>query len=143
MRWADTARREHRRECAGYPSDLREGEWELIAPMLPGARTGGRPRKTCLRRVMNAILYIASSGGAWRMLPKCFPPVSTVRGYFYRWRDSGLLAAINHILVMTARQQVGREASPSDFGLVSDLCRSPISLCHLGFECERADAAQI
>ena len=28
-------------------------------------------------------------------------------------------------------------------GLVTDLCRSAISLCHLGFECERADAAQI
>ena len=113
MPWTDTARREHRRDGAGYPSDLRDGEWELISPMLPGARTGGRPRKTCLRRVMNAILYIASSGGAWRMLPRCFPPVSTVRGYFYAWRNSGLLAAINHILVMTARQQVGREASPS------------------------------
>ena len=28
-------------------------------------------------------------------------------------------------------------------GLVTVLCRSPISLCHLGFERERADAAQI
>lgn len=113
MPWTDTARREHKRDGAGYPSDLRDGEWELIAPMLPAARSGGRPRKTCLRRVMDAILYIASSGGAWRMLPKCFPPVSTVRGYFYAWRNSGLLVAINHILVMTARKQVGREASPS------------------------------
>ena len=26
-------------------------------------------------------------------------------------------------------------------GLVTVLCRSPISLCHLGFERERADAA--
>lgn len=113
MPWTDTARREHMREGAGYPSDLRDAEWALIAPMLPAARSGGRPRKTCLRRVMNAILYIASSGGAWRMLPRCFPPVSTVRGYFYAWRNSGLLTAINHILVMTARQQAGREASPS------------------------------
>lgn len=113
MPWTDTARREHKRDGAGYPSDLRDAEWELIAPMLPAARSGGRPRKTCLRRVMDAILYIASSGGAWRMLPKCFPPVSTVRGYFYAWRNSGLLVAINHILVMTARKQVGREASPS------------------------------
>jgi putative transposase len=113
MPWTDTARREHRRDGAGYPSDLRDAEWGLIAPMLPAARSGGRPRKTCLRRVMNAILYVASSGGAWRMLPRCFPPVSTVRGYFYSWRNSGLLAAINHILVMTARQQAGREATPS------------------------------
>ena len=28
-------------------------------------------------------------------------------------------------------------------GLVTVLCRSPISLCHLGFERERADAAQV
>jgi putative transposase len=96
-----------------YPSDLRDGEWALIEPMFPAARGGGRPRTTCLRAVMDAILYIASSGCAWRMLPKCFPPISTVRGYFYAWRDSGLLTTINHLLVMAARQQAGREASPS------------------------------
>ena len=28
-----------------------------------------------------------------------------------------------------------------DFGLVTVLCRSPISLSHLGFEGERADSA--
>jgi transposase len=61
---------------------------------------------------MDVILNIASSGCAWRMLPKCFPPISTVRGYFYAWRDS-LLTAINHLLGMTARQQAGREASPT------------------------------
>ena len=89
MAWTDTARRQHMRNGSGYPSDLRDGEWALIAPMFPAARSGGRPRTTCLRKVMDAILYVASSGGAWRMLPKCFPPISTVRGYFYSWRDSG------------------------------------------------------
>jgi transposase len=92
--------------CAAAPTPI-------STRVLPAARSGGRPRKTCLRRVMNAVLYIASSGGAWRMMPRCFLPVSTVRGYFYAWRNSGLLAAINHILVMAARQQAGREASPS------------------------------
>ena len=113
MAWTDTAREQHMREGPGYPSVLRDGEWALLEPLLPTARSGGRPRTTCLCKVMNAILYVASSGGAWRMLPKCFPPVSTVRGYFYAWRDSGLLATINHLLVMTAREQAGREASPS------------------------------
>jgi putative transposase len=96
-----------------YPSDLRDEEWALIKPMFPAARSGGRPRTTCLRKVMDAVLYIASSGCAWRMLPKCFPAISTVRGYFYDWRDSGLLTTINHLLVMAAREQAGREASPS------------------------------
>ena len=113
MAWTDTARREHKRKFVGYPSDLTDGEWALIAPLFPAARGGGRPRTTCLRKVMDAILYIASSGCAWRMLPKCFPAISTVRGYFYAWRDRRVLTTINHLVVMTARQQTGREASPS------------------------------
>ena len=113
MAWTDTARRQHMRKGPRYPSDLRDREWLLIEPMFPAARSGGRSRTTCLRAVMDAILYIGSSGCAWAMLPKCFPPVSTVRGYFYAWRDSGLLATINHLLVMTAREQAGRKASPT------------------------------
>ena len=113
MAWTDTARSQHMRKGPRYPSDLRDAEWALIAPMFPAARSGGRRRTTCLRKVMDAVLYIASSGRAWRMLPKCFPAISTVRGYFYAWRDSGLLATINHLLVMVARQQAGREALPS------------------------------
>ena len=113
MVWTDTARRQHMRKGSRYPNDLRDGEWALIEPMFPAARSGGRPRTTCLRAVMDAILYIGSSGCAWRMLPKCFPPISTVRGYFYAWRDSGLLTTINHLLAMTAREQAGREASPT------------------------------
>ncbi len=81
--------------------------------MLPPAKPGGRPRTTDLRAVTDAILYIASSGCQWRMLPKDFPPVSTVQGYFYAWRDSGLWQGINHLLVMSARELEGREASPS------------------------------
>ena len=62
---------------------------------------------------MNAILYIAGGGVQWRMLPKDFPPVSTVRGYFYSWRNTGLWQTINHVLVMAARDLEGREASPT------------------------------
>ena len=70
-------------------------------------------RRTDLRAVTDAILYIASSGCQWRMLPKDFPPVSTVQGYFYAWRDTGLWQSINHLLVMSARELEGREAGPS------------------------------
>lgn len=66
-----------------------------------------------MRAVVEAIFFIASGGCQWRMLPPCFPPVSTVRGYFYAWRNAGLLESINHIPVMTAREMEGREASPS------------------------------
>ena len=66
-----------------------------------------------MRSVVEAILYLASSGCQWRMLPGDFPPVSTVRGYFYAWREMGLWESINQLLVMTARDIEGREAQPT------------------------------
>ena len=56
---------------------------------------------------------MASTGCQWALLPNDFPPPSTVQRYFYTWRDNGLLATINHHLVMAARELEGREASPS------------------------------
>jgi len=113
MAWTDIARREHSREGLRYPSDLTDREWALTAPFIPSAKTGGRRRSTDMREVVNALLYIAASGCAWRMLPKCFGPVSTVRRYFYAWRDTGLFDAINMVLVMNLREIEGRETSPS------------------------------
>jgi putative transposase len=113
MAWDDIAREEYKRSGSGYPSDMTDREWAYVAPLLPPARRGGRPRTADLRKVLDAILYIASSGCQWRMLPKDFPPVSTVRGYFYTWRDMGLWVTINQLLVMEVREIEGREAHPS------------------------------
>jgi transposase len=66
-----------------------------------------------MRSVLNAILYISTTGCQWRLLPKDFPPVSTVQRFFYRWRDDGTWISINHELVMLTREQMGRESSPS------------------------------
>ena len=113
MAWTDIARREHSRAGLRYPSDMTDREWALAAPFIPPAKTGGRRRTTDMREVVNALLYLASAGCAWRMLPKCFPPVSTIRRYFYAWRDAGLFDAINTVLVMNLREIEGREASPT------------------------------
>lgn len=113
MPWNDIARSQHNRDGQRYPSDLTDREWALIEPMLPAAKRGGRPRTVNLRDVIDAIQYIAVSGRQWRMLPKDFPPVSTVRGYFHAWRNEGLWYAINHVLIMASRDLEGREASPT------------------------------
>ena len=113
MPWNDIARAEHNRDHLRYPTDLSDEEWAILAPLIPPARSGGRPRTTNMREVMNAIFYVGSSGCQWRMLPKDFPPVSTVRGYFYNWRNTELWQAINHLLVMSTRELEGREASPT------------------------------
>ena len=113
MPWTDITRAEHSRSFNRYPSDLTDAEWAIARPFVPPARPGGRRRTTDMRVVLNAILYIAGGGIAWRMLPKDFPPVSTVRGYFYRWRNEGTLSLMNFALVQLARKLEGKEPSPS------------------------------
>ncbi|TCR71819.1 transposase [Rhizobium sp. BK376] len=110
MAWTETTRRQYVRKSSRYASDLTDREWGMIAPFMPEARRLGRPRTTNLREVVNAILYLASAGCQWRMLPKDFPPFTTVQGYFYEWRAMGLWTRINHYLVMDARELDGREA---------------------------------
>lgn len=113
MAWTEIARRQYERRNSRYASDLTDVEWSIIEPLMPAPRRLGRPRKTDLREVVNALLYIASSGGAWRLLPTDFPPFSTVQKYFYRWRDDGGLRALNNALVMAARELTGKQPSPT------------------------------
>ena len=113
MPWTELTRRQHSRTGGKYASDLTDAEWALIAPLMPPPRTTGRPRTTRLRDVFDAILYMATSGCQWRMLPNDFPPVSTVLGYFYAWRNDGLLDEINRKLVESARLAEGRDAQPT------------------------------
>ena len=64
-----------------YPTDLTEAEWTLLAPLIPTAKPGGRPRTTDMREVVNAIFYVLRGGCQWRLLPKEFPPHQTVYHY--------------------------------------------------------------
>jgi transposase len=110
--WTDITRAKHDRKGLRYSSDMTDGEWEILEPMIPPPSRLGRPRKWSRREIMN-VFYVLRSGLPWRMLPKDLPPVSTVQRYFYAWRDSGLWNTINHLLLMSVRLGAGREASPS------------------------------
>ena len=113
MAWTEITRLHYVRNGPGYASDMTDAEWLLVNPFVPGPKRLGRKRTADMRRVADAIFYIASSGCQWRMLPKDFPPRSTVQGYFYLWRDTGCLKAINHALLLEARERLGRDASPN------------------------------
>ena len=66
-----------------------------------------------MRDIMNAIFHVLRGGIAWRRWPKDFPPMTTVHGWFLRFRRDRLFEAINHHLVMIDRERAGREASPT------------------------------
>ena len=111
--WTDTTRALHARSGLALPTDLTDAEWGKLEPLVPPPAATGRPRKWKMRKIIEAILYLLRGGLPWRMLPPCFPPASTVRRWFYLWRDSGLWLGINHTLLMLVREVQGREASPS------------------------------
>lgn len=87
-----------------YPSDLTDAQWKLLEPLIP-VYLGGRPRKTDVRDVVDAILYLLRTGCQWRYLPKDFPPKSTVWRYFDEWRHNGTLEQIHDVLRDQVRQQ--------------------------------------
>ncbi len=97
----------------GYPSDLTDQQWELIVPLLPPVKTGGRPEKHPRRAIVDAILYVVRTGCSWRQLPSDFPPWQTVYWYFVRWEEvkvtEKLLAAVRERL----RVEEGRNPEPS------------------------------
>jgi transposase len=102
-----------RRKRRAYPSDLTNGQWGLIGPMIPDAAPGGRPRRAAKREIVEAILYFLRAGCSWRLLPHDFPPWQTVYHYLRRWEREGVWARVHHTLVMADRERVGRDASPS------------------------------
>jgi transposase len=113
MAWTAATRGGYVRASGSYASDMTDREWALIAPSLPEARKGGRPRTTCLRRVVDAIFYLLQAGCQWRMLPRDFPPRSTVYGYFRAWIAAGVWAHVHDVLYRRTRELEGRDESPT------------------------------
>src|SRR6266550_1761550 len=87
-----------------YPSDISDEQWALLEPLIP-VYPGGRPRKTDVRDVLDAIFYLLRTGCQWRYLPKDFPPRSTVWRYFDVWRHNGTLDTIHDLLRTKCRTQ--------------------------------------
>jgi transposase len=96
-----------------YPSDLSDAQWQALAPLIPAAKPGGRPRRVDMREVVNAILYIARQGATWRALPHDYPPWRTVYHYFRAWRLDGTWERVHDALRDRVRVEAGRAASPS------------------------------
>jgi putative transposase len=96
-----------------YPSDLSDQEWEILAPLIPPAKPGGRRRKWPMRKILNATFYLLRSGCQRRMLPREFPPWSTVHHYFRLWPLNGTWEKINAVLRERIRTSGGRNPQPS------------------------------
>jgi transposase len=95
-----------------YKTDLTDAQWEIIRPLIPPPKPGGRPRAVDMREVLNTLLYQARTGCQWELLPHDLLPKSTVYDYFQQWRDDGTWGRIVDALRQKVRVAEGREPTP-------------------------------
>jgi putative transposase len=98
-------------ETRRYDTDLTDEQFALIEPYLPRPKRTGRPPAD-RRAVLDAILYLVRTGCQWRLLPRDFPPWSTVHTWYRRWRRDGTWERINEALRQQVRRRAGRHPSP-------------------------------
>ena len=93
-----------------YASDLSDDEWEILRPLVPKAKPGGRPRAHQSRELLNAIFFYVLRGGcAWSFLPPRLlltlaDRLPLLQGLAYRWHPGA------------DAHRPAREAAPSALG---------------------------
>ncbi len=107
-----------------YPSDLTDAQWQILRPLIPAAKQGGRPARYERREVVNAALYVTRNGCSWRSLPHDLPPWSLVYYYFWHWQQDGTWQQAHDALRAKERQRQGRDPHPSGAVLDSQSVRT-------------------
>lgn len=95
-------------ERRAYSSDLTDAERQILEPLLPLEKTGGRLRLYQSREIINAIHYLLRSGCAWRLMPHDLPHWRTVYEYFRCWKKDGTWIKIHGHLHKEVRKRMGR-----------------------------------
>lgn len=117
-----------------YPTDLSDSQWRIIQPLIPAAKSGGRPRTLEMRLVINAILYVVVGGIQWRMLPTEYPRWQSVYYYFRQWQKDGTWRRIHDALRAQVRQQAGKHKHPTAGCLDSQSVKSTAISGARGFD---------
>jgi putative transposase len=95
------------------PTDLNDKQWQILQPLIPEAKSGGRPATYPKRAILNGIFYVVRGGIAWRGLPHDLPPYGIVYHYFRQWRLDGTWSHLNDVLRGDLRVLEGRNRQPS------------------------------
>src|SRR4051812_3783111 len=96
-----------------YPSDLTTAQWQLVAPIIPPVKPGGRPRTYDLREVVHGIPYVNSAGCRWRALPHDLPHGETCYHSLRAFEADGTWDKLVTALRVAVRTKLGRNPTPS------------------------------
>lgn len=79
-------------------TSLTDEQWAKVADIFDYTRRRGRPQQYSRRAILEACLYVSSSGCPWRRLPRSFPPWHLVCRTFRRWNAQGLFGLLDRRL---------------------------------------------
>ena len=96
-----------------YSTDLTDAEWQILEPLLPAEKPGGRHRLYPMREIINALRYLLRTGCSWRLIPHDFPHWRAAYEYFKIWKEDGTWLKIHDYLHAELRERMRREKQPS------------------------------
>ena len=115
-----------------YPSDVKDDEWEFVAPCLALIREDSPQREHDLREIYNALRWVVRAGAPWRMIPNDLPPWAAVYQQVQRWIKAGVFEEMVHDLREILRIAAGREANPTAVVIDSRTLQSTPESGHRG-----------
>lgn len=107
-------------------TELTNAQWQVIEKLVDTPRK----RKTSLRRVVDALRWLAQTGSQWRNLATHFPAWQTVYYYFRQWTAKQIWQQVLAQLVRLERCRQGRQPQPSRVAVDSQSVRKGLWVSH-------------
>src|SRR5690606_3065650 len=120
MAWTAATRGDYVRPSGAYASDVTDREWALIAPLLPPARRGGRPRSLWSVGVASAFYELVRAGCIGRLFPWDCPAGRPLYGSCRCWLAPGVGALVHDVPYRRPGALGGRAVSPNAAIIDSD-----------------------
>ncbi len=95
---------------------LRDDQWERLKELVPGGRAGERGPRCDNRRFVDALLWMARSGGRWRDLPERFGDHQAVV----------LLSVIRKLFILRRKRWSTTLTATVAASCKADFCRTPL-----------------
>jgi transposase len=115
-----------------YPSDVKDDEWEFVAPYLALIREDAPQREHDLREIYDALRWVVRAGAPWRMIPIDLPPWAAVYQRVQRWITAGVFEEMVHDLREILLIAADREAHPTAVVIDSRTLQSTPESGHRG-----------